>query len=319
LLTNGSNQHFFILPSLLMSKKIVLLLIILTMLIWAANFYFVKIALAYFSPMGVAAWRFLFAVIVLIISMMIQRKTMKLRFYFSKKEWWYLFLTAFLGTFLTMYFFNKGLLTASPINGSLIIATSPVFTAIFARFLVKKKLSILQWFSIFLSILGVTILLVKGDLNELFALQVSGGDGYIVLMSIVLSLAQIVVVKNLGHVDSILLTTVTCTMAFLLFIACSLPEILTTPLPSDGYFWGSIVFMGILGTGLGYIVFYLSIVELGATKTILFMNLIPFFVVLIAILFGEPILISQLIGGMIIILGLWIFNRENKKGVLSNA
>lgn len=301
-----------------MSKKIVLLLIILTMLIWAANFYFVKIALAYYSPMGVAAWRFLFAVIVLIVVMMIQQKTLKLGFDFSKKEWWYLFLTAFLGTFLTMYFFNKGLMTASPINGSLIIATSPVFTAVFARFLVKRKLSVLQWFSIFLSIFGVTILLVKGDLNELLALQISSGDGYIILMSIVLSLAQIMVTKHLGHVDSILITTVTCTMAFLLFTACSLPEIMTVSIPSDGYFWISILFMGILGTGLGYVAFYLSIIELGATKTTLFMNLIPFFVVIIALFFGEPILISQLIGGAIIILGLWIFNRENQKVVLAN-
>ncbi|MFK7948762.1 MAG: EamA family transporter, partial [Saprospiraceae bacterium] len=83
-------------------------------------------------------------------------------------------------------------------------------------------------------------------------------------------------------------------------------------------FWTSILFMGILGTGLGYAVFYLSIVELGATKTTLFMNLIPFFVVLIAIPFGEQLLFSQLIGGLIIILGLLIFNWQKRKTVLVN-
>ncbi|MFK7947307.1 MAG: DMT family transporter, partial [Saprospiraceae bacterium] len=262
-----------------MSKRIILLLLILTMFIWAANFYVVKIALLYYSPMAVAAFRFLFAVIVLYGVVAAKQKTLKIKCSFSLKEWLYLFLTSFFGVYLTIYFFNKGLTTASPINSSLIIATTPIFTAIFARFLMKGSLSFWQWISIFLSIFGVAFLLVKGDLTELLRLQISEGDSYIVLMSIVLALSQIIVSKYLKHVDSILLTTVTCAMALVLFILSCIPELISVPVSTSFDFWTSILFMGILGTGLGYAVFYLSIVELGATKTTLFMNLIPFFVV----------------------------------------
>ncbi|MFK7950288.1 MAG: DMT family transporter [Saprospiraceae bacterium] len=164
-----------------------------------------------------------------------------------------------------------------------------------------------------LSVFGVAFLLVKGDLTELLRLQISEGDSYIVLMSIVLALSQIIVSKYLKHVDSILLTTVTCAIALGLFIVSCIPELISVPVSTSFDFWASILFMGILGTGLGYVIFYLSIVELGATKTTLFMNLIPFFVVLIAIPFGEQLLFSQLIGGLIIIFGLLIFNWQKQK------
>lgn len=296
-----------------MSKRIILLLLILTMFIWAANFYVVKIALLDYSAMPVAAFRFLFAAIVLYGVVAVKQKTLKIKCSFSLKEWIALFFTSFFGVYLTIYFFNKGLTTASPINSSLIIATTPIYTAIFTRFLLKGRLSLWQWISIFLSIFGVAFLLVKGDLVELFRLQISEGDSYIVLMSIVLSLSQIIVSKYLKHVDSILLTTITCLIALVLFVISCIPELTTVPMPTSFDFWASILFMGILGTGLGYTIFYLSIVELGATKTTLFMNLIPFFVVLIAIPLGEQLLISQLIGGLIIVFGLLIFNWQKQK------
>ncbi|MFK7950289.1 MAG: EamA family transporter [Saprospiraceae bacterium] len=109
----------------------------------------VKIALLYYSPMAVVVFRFLFAVIVLYGVVVAKQKTFKIKCSFSLKEWFYLFLTSFFGVYLTIYFFNKGLTTASPINSSLIIATTPIFTAIFARFLMKGSLSIWQWISIF--------------------------------------------------------------------------------------------------------------------------------------------------------------------------
>lgn len=301
-----------------MGKQLILFLLTLTMLIWAANFYVVKVALAYYSPMGVAAFRFLFAVILLYGIVVAQQKKLKIKLSFSKQQWWYLFLTAFFGTYLTIYFFNKGLTTANPINSSLILATGPIFTAIFARFMLNRQLSIVQWFAIFLSIFGVAVLLVQGDLMLLLNLRIEPGDGYIILMSIVLSLSQIIVNKYLADIDSIILTVVTCAIALVLFTLSCLSEIATTSVPSDFNFWASILFMGLLGTGLGYVAFYQGILKLGATKTTLFMNLIPFFVVIIAIPFGEQILISQFIGGLIIIFGLFLFNRENRKGIVLN-
>lgn len=283
------------------------------MLFWAINFHMAKIALEYYSPMAVAAIRFFFGVIVLFPIMWVQYKSPKLPMKFSKKDWWNILLTGFFGFFLTIYFFNKGLTTTSAINSSLIIATSTIFTAILAFFAMGRKLVKLQWLAIIISFFGVAIILVKGDLAQLLNLKIEEGDFYILMMAIVFSISQILIEKNLSHVDSIVTTSFASLAALILFILSSLPELVSVPVPTDFAFWGNILFMGILGTGAAYAFFYKGVVELGATKSALFMNLIPLFTVLTAFPFGEIVTPIQLFGGGIIIFGLIIFGWSKRR------
>ena len=296
-----------------MNKKIITLLVITTMLFWAVNFHMAKIALEYYSPMAVAAIRFFFGVLVLFPIMWVQYKSPKLPAKFSKKDWWNIFLTGFFGFFLTIYFFNKGLTTTSAINSSLIIATSTIITAMLAFFLMGKKLVKLQWLAILISFFGVAIILVKGDLAQLLNLKIAEGDFYILMMAIVFSISQIIIEKNLSHVDSIVTTSFASLIALVLFVISSLPELVSTEVPTDFEFWGSILFMGILGTGVAYAFFYKGVVVLGATKSSLYMNLIPLFTVLTAFPFGEIVTPIQLVGGGVIIFGLLIFGWSRRK------
>ncbi len=296
-----------------MHKAIPFLLLILTMFVWAANFYAVKIALEVYGAMSVAAWRFLFGVLTLVLLVYMQFGKKGIRFKFTKKEWFYLFLTSFFGIFLTIYFFNMGLKTTSAINGSLIIATSPAITAIFASVILKGKLSKLQWTAIFLSFFGVLLILLKGDFGSLLQLSIEIGDSYMLLMAIVFAMSQIIISKYLAHVDSLVLTTITSLISLLLFGLFSMKELVLTEMPTGFPFWSSILFMGILGTGIAYTAFYYCIVKLGATTSSLYMNLIPFFAVLLAFPFGEKIYGVQLIGGGITIVGLLIFGVSKKK------
>ena len=119
--------------------------------------------------------------------------------------------------------------------------------------------------------------------------------------------SQIIISKHLRHIDTTTLTTLTCAMGSCLFLLFSLPEFVATDIPTDVPFWASILFMGLLGTGLAYIIYFYCIVELGATTSTLFLNLIPLFTVLLAFAFGEPLLLTQLIGGSITIAGLLLF------------
>ncbi len=286
---------------------------ILTMLFWAANFHVVKIALEFYSPISVAALRFFFGVVSLILLVYLRFGNQLFKFRFSAKEWWYMFLTSFFGIFLTIYFFNQGLKTTSAVNGSLIIATSPAITAVFAFVFQRKKVKLMQWIAIAISFFGVAIILVKGDFSKLAELQFEIGDVYIMGMAIVFSLSQIIVSKYLPHIDAVVMTTITSLMAFVLFAVFSLPEFITTDIPTDMSFWSSILFMGVLGTGIAYTAFYFCVVKLGATTSTLFMNLIPFFAVLLAFPFGETIYAVQLIGGGIVIIGLLLFGFTKKK------
>lgn len=296
-----------------MSKIITFLFLILTMLFWAANFHVVKIALEFYSPVSVAALRFFFGVVSLFLLVYLRFGSSLFKLRFSAKEWWYMFLTSFFGIFLTIYFFNLGLKTTSAVNGSLIIATSPAITAVFTFLLQRKKVKLIQWIAIAISFFGVAIILVRGDFEKLTELQFEIGDVYIMGMAIVFSLSQVIVSKYLPHVDAVVMTTITSLMAFVLFAVFSLPEFIAIDIPIDISFWSSILFMGILGTGIAYTAFYFCVVKLGATTSTLFMNLIPFFTVLLAFPFGEQLYAEQLIGGGVVIIGLLLFGFTKKK------
>lgn len=296
-----------------MNRSITLLMLILTMLFWAVNFHVTKIALEHYSPMAVAFWRFLFGVVILIAVMAIQYGNRLLKIRVSLRSFGFICLVSFFGTFLTIYFFNKGLQTASAVSGSLILSTSPIITAVLAYFFLKRKFSRLQLFAMMVSIVGVMILLVKGDFSQLLAMELESGDLYILGMALVFSLSQIIVDKYLSGVNAILMTTLSIIIGLLMFAAVSMSELMSTPLPSDMSFWMSIGFMGILGTGIGYVAFYYAVVKLGATTTALYGNLIPFFTVMLAFPFGEEVYASQLIGGLVIVSGLLLFG-QSKKG-----
>lgn len=296
-----------------MKNVLPILFLIFTMFAWGANFHLTKVTLKYYSPIGVATWRFLLGVIGLLLILYWRFGKQLFRFRFSSREWWYLFLTAFFGVFLTIYFFNAGLETTSAINGSLIIATSPAITALLSFFMEKKRLKPVQWFAIALSFFGVLLILIKGDLNKLADLQFEEGDMYILCMAMVFSLSQIIVAKHLNHINSVLMTAISSVFALLLFLIFSGQEVISVPLPSTSEFWYSILFMGLVGTALAYAAFYYSVIMIGATNASLYMNLIPFFTVVLAFPFGETIYSVQLIGGFIIISGLLLFGVSKRK------
>ncbi|MGB5273122.1 MAG: DMT family transporter [Flavobacteriaceae bacterium] len=300
-----------------MKKLLPLLLLVLTMLCWAANFHITKVTLAFYSPMAVAAWRFFFGVVGLVVILYFQFGKNAFHFNLSAKSWWYVFLTSFFGIFLTIYFFNFGLKTTSAINGSLIIATSPAITAVFSFLFQRKKLNLVQWLAIAISFFGVALILVKGDLGKLAVLQFEVGDVYILFMALVFSLSQVIVSKYLIQVDATQLTTLSSIMALVLFAFFSMPELLTVALPGSVSFWASVLFMGFLGTSFAYTAFYYCVVKVGATTSTLYMNLIPFFTVVLAFPFGEKLHAEQIVGGLIIVVGLLLFNMaKNQKGPL---
>lgn len=293
-----------------LKKTTPFILILITMFLWAANFHVVKITLKEYPPMGIATWRFLFGVVSLFIILYFKTGKQLFKLGFSKKEWWYLFLTAFFGIFLTIYFFNVGLKTTSAINGSLIISTTPAITGVFTFFFLKDKLTYKQWLAIAVSFFGVVVILVKGDFNRLLMLKFEAGDIYILLMAIVFSFSQIIVSKYLSKVNATTLTGIASFFALILFTLFSISELYSYGIPTTFSFWWTTIFMGVLGSGVAYVAFYYSVVKIGPTISTLSMNLIPFFAILLAFPFGEKIELVQIAGGIIIIIGIVIFKNR---------
>ena len=141
----------------------------ITVFLWSSALPITKIATQCFSPNALGLVRCALASVILLIigGMNHLRKPMK------ALHIPLFFLSGGLGFSLYMIFFNTGMLTLSSATSSLIIATTPVLTAIGASFLYKEKISVIGWAAIAAAFGGVAVLLLsdgsKGGL--------SGGGG----------------------------------------------------------------------------------------------------------------------------------------------
>ena len=72
----------------------------------------------------------------------------------------------------------------------------------------------------------------------------------------------------------------------------------------------SIAYLGIFGTVIGFVWYYEGVKKIGPARTAVFNNLVPVFGISFgALLLGEPILASMVIGGLLVIAGVSLTNR----------
>ena len=84
------------------------------------------------------------------------------------------------------------------------------------------------------------------------------------------------------------------------------------------YGWISVLQLALLGTVVGFVWWYEGVAELGAARASVFVNLVPLFGVLLsALILSEKLNVSQLAGGIIVVVGVGIgtlCGREDRDG-----
>lgn len=282
-------------------KTIYLKLIFVT-LIWGGTFIAARIATAYVSPLTGAALRFLFASIALLILMNKTQSWVSL----SRQIVLPLTVMSLTGVALYNIFFFEGLKHISASRASLIIATNPVCALLAAKFFLKEPLTKLRTIGILLSLCGAVIVITQGQFTLLSENGI--GLGEIVIFGCVLSwVTYTLVSKQVMKTISPLAAT-----AYSTFLGCMIlmilalhqgaaQEIIAIPLKA----WIAIAFLGLFGTAIGFYWYLEGVYQLGPTGAAHFINLVPIFAVLLAVLIlGESLTPATVIGGGFVVSGL---------------
>ncbi len=141
---------------------------VLPIIFWGSSFLATKLLLQnHFSPMLISFIRFL--IVSIILSLFPNNKNN-----ISKKDIKYFLIMGILGITLFYYFENTGLKFTTIANTSLITATIPLFTLLYASIFLKKKMLVINILGIPLSLLGTWLLFhqdiaknplhIKGDI-----------------------------------------------------------------------------------------------------------------------------------------------------------
>jgi drug/metabolite transporter (DMT)-like permease len=78
--------------------------------------------------------------------------------------------------------------TSSPINVTLVGSSMPVWMLVIGRLCFGARISLRQMLGAALSVLGVAVVLSRGDLRQLLSLQLVPGDLFVLLATILWSL-----------------------------------------------------------------------------------------------------------------------------------
>ncbi|MDB3993690.1 DMT family transporter [Gammaproteobacteria bacterium] len=263
--------------------------------IWGSSFLFLRIASPAFGPIFLIEMRVLSGLLVLLPVFFVMRKYQEF-----KLHWKMILLVSLLNMAIPFCFFAYSALNMGAGLLSIMNATVPIFTAMVGFLYFRQRLSQLGFAGLVVGLLGVAILMsesraesgITSDLAIPAALFAS------ILYGIAINLAA----HKLQGVSGITITTGSLffSSAILLPLAMrSRPEVIP-----EGVIWLSVLTLGIVCTGFGYVLFYRLIAEIGSQRAITTTYLIPLFSIFWGSLFlGETLTVAMFLGGATVLLG----------------
>jgi drug/metabolite transporter (DMT)-like permease len=280
--------------------------------VWGASFVATKIALQYAAPNTIVWLRFAMGVLILGLAARLSGQ-------FSLpngKDWGYFALLGFLGITFHQWLQSTGLLTAQATTTAWIVATMPVFMAILGLVILKERLAWFQVAGILLATFGVLLVVTKGNLTSLATGKFGTPGDFLVLISapnwaVFSALSRSGLKRYSSTVMMFYVMSFGWIFTSLLFFATSgLSDISTVPL--DG--WIAILFLGIFCSGIAYIFWYDALKVLPVAQTGAFLYIEPIITVIVAaIALRESVLLATLLGGITILVGVWLVNRPNQQ------
>ncbi len=283
-------------------------LAVLPMLFWGVAYVWIKVVYKYYGPLTTIFIRLLISGIILLAFALITRKFNKIR-----KEDYLLFF------FLTLidplgYFACEsiGLTHVSALVGSVIISTIPVFSAILGYFMLKEKLTVINFAGAVVSFVGIGIMVLKGDLTFM-----ASPVGIALMFGAVLCavIYSVVIKKLVSRYSGLTIVTVQNCVGAIYFLPLFLIfefKNFVKVVPNFELI-SNLLLLAVFGSTLAFIIYIYIISEIGIGKTNMFVNLISVFTLIASYyILKEEITAKSIIGMIIVITGLYLSQIQKK-------
>jgi len=276
--------------------------------VWGASFVATKIALREVSPVALVWTRFALGIPVLGLFVLARRQLRPLPI----RDLGYFLLLGFLGITFHQWLQSNALVTSQATTTGWIIASTPLFIAILGRLFLRERLGPGAVAGILIASLGVLLVVARGDPRAIVIGRLGAPGDTLILIS-TLNWAVFSVLSRRGlrsHPAALMMFYVMLfgwALTTVLFVAQSGYHGLG-PLSSSAL-W-AVIFLGVACSGVAYVFFYDALERLPASKVGAFFYLEPLITVAVAAwMLGEPIRLGTMLGGAVILLGIWLVNR----------
>jgi drug/metabolite transporter (DMT)-like permease len=204
--------------------------------------------------------------------------------------------------------FNAGLRLTTASRGLLMLASMPLWTAVLARAVGSERLGLRPLLGVLLSIVGVGLVLHGRGLSWDETTQTMKGDGLMLLAAACGALYSVLAPRALGRYPAVTVTAYAMVLGTLLVLPASLAAGLSSGLADvDDTAIIIVVFLGVLGGALGYLLWTFALARLSPTQVTVYVNLNPI-VATAAVLMRERLTLAFGAGLLAVVGGVLLVN-----------
>jgi drug/metabolite transporter (DMT)-like permease len=275
---------------------------------WASNIVAGKEAVSGFGIMGLAQLRLAGAALLFAALFLAWRERPELRL--NRRQWLVLTGVAFNGLTLNQICFINGLARTSVAHTGLIVALGPVMVLSLSCLMRLEPLTMPKLFGMLISFGGVAVLTLGGE--EVGSAAHWQGDLIVLAGSVSFAYYTIQVKEIANRYDALTLNTLTFALGALLMIPFAARSVLNIRWANVTLgAWCGLGFMIVLGTVVAYLFYAFALTELSASRAAAFAYLQPVVAALLGTwLLGEKITARVIAGGALILLGVYLAERE---------
>lgn len=270
-----------------------------TILCWSLAYPLTRLSLQYYSAFSLGFMRYVFAAAALLVFALATRMQRP-----KKADIKWFLLAGLIGFFLYVVAFNKGSEGVTSATGSVILAIVPMLTSLLARVVFKERLSAVKWVASTIEFSGVAVLALLED-----SFSFKSGLLWLIVAALALSvynLLQRKLTKSYSGPQASAFGIFAGTLMLAVFLPGAAEQAKHAPPVSFLY----IAILGVFSSALAYVSWAEALKRSENAATVSnYMFLTPFFASLAGfLLIGERINRPTLIGGGIILFGLFMFN-----------
>lgn len=229
-----------------------------------------------------------------------------------------LFLMGVTGAFLFNILQFLALERTTAMSTGLISTLNAITIAFFSFVFLKEKINLLQIFAMIFSLIGVVLVLAKGNVDSLLSLDFNTGDLLMLAAVCVWGIYSVCSKWAMKNTSALMSTLYSAIFGLLILLPLNSSDFTITNITPS--FIAAMIYTGVISTVVCIVFWNLGVQKLGATTAGIFLNFNPVFTSILAFLFlDEKITWSQGIGSIIVIIGCYLFSYFKTKDISTRS
>ena len=276
-------------------------------LIWGSSFLWIKIAVQEVGPMTLVAFRLLFGLLALLIAARVTRQRLQV----SRRDLPFYAIVAVLNTAVPFTLISWGETRIDSSIAAILNGTMPLFVLVLAHFwLQDERITWMRLAGLLVGFGGVGLIVGLGangnfEGNRLGQLAVLGG-------AMSYALANTYSRRYLRNRQPLAQATITVLVADILLWASAAAFERPLRLPQLPISWVAMLWLGLLGTGIAYLLYFYLINTWGSTRSSLVTYAMPVIGVALGVSFlAEPLDARMMLGTLLVVAGVVLVNRKS--------